>query len=86
MAYLKTRPAWIQLMIFISMAFGIFIVISLIGVMILSSLTGINVMEMGDPANWDFNDPSLLGFIRGMLVIQFVGLFLLPSFYNVIIL
>ena len=79
MAYLKTRPAWIQLMIFISMAFGIFIVISLIGVMILSSLTGINVMEMGDPANWDFDDPSLLGFIRGMLVIQFVGLFLLPS-------
>lgn len=79
MAYLKTRPAWIQLMIFISMAFGIFIVISLIGVMILSSITGINVMEMGDPANWDFDDPSLLGFIRGMLVIQFVGLFLLPS-------
>ena len=79
MAYLKTRPAWIQLMIFISMAFGIFIAVSMAGVMILSWQTGINVMEMGDPANWDFNDPSLLGFIRGMLVIQFVGLFLLPS-------
>lgn len=79
MAYLKTRPAWIQLMIFISITFGIFIVISLVGVMILSSITGINVMEMGDPANWDFNNPSLLGFIRGMLVIQFIGLFLLPS-------
>ena len=54
MAYLKTRPAWIQLMIFISMAFGIFIAVSMAGVMILSWQTGINVMEMGDPANWDF--------------------------------
>lgn len=79
MAYLKTRPAWIQLMIFISIAFGIFIIISMIGVMILGNITGINVLEMGNPDNWDFNDPALLSFIRGMLVIQFIGLFLLPS-------
>ena len=79
MAYLKNRPAWIQLMIFISMAFGIFIVISLIGVIILGKVTGINIMDMADPDTWDYNDPALLGFIRGMLVIQFIGLFLLPA-------
>jgi membrane protease YdiL (CAAX protease family) len=79
MAYLKTRPAWIQLMIFISIAFGIFIIISMIGVMILGNITGINVLEMGNPDNWDFNNPALLSFIRGMLVIQFIGLFLLPN-------
>jgi membrane protease YdiL (CAAX protease family) len=48
------------------------------GVMILSYITGISILEMGDAANWDYNNPALLDFIRGMLVIQFIGLFVLP--------
>lgn len=80
MTYLKTRPVWLQLVIFLSITFGIFIVISLIGVMLLGSFTGLSVFDMSDPAGWDYSDPALLTFIRGMLVIQFFGLFVVPSF------
>jgi hypothetical protein len=77
--YLKTRPVWIQLLLFIGMAFGILMVLSLIGGGILSSLTGKSLFEMNDPATWDPKDPNMLTFIRGMLLIQFLGMFLIPS-------
>ena len=77
--YLKTRPVWIQLLLFIGMAFGILMVLSLIGGAILSSLTGKSLFEMNDPATWDPKDPNMLTFIRGMLLIQFLGMFLIPS-------
>jgi CAAX protease family protein len=80
MAYLRTRPAWAQLLIFLGMAFGIFIILSFIGVMILSNMTGIKLLEIGDVSKWDLAKPGMINFMRGMLIIQFVGLFLVPTF------
>lgn len=80
MAYLKAKPAWTQLLIFIGMAFGVFIILSFIGVMILSKTTGINLLEIGDTDKWDLSKPGMIDFIRGMLLVQFIGLFLVPSF------
>src|SRR5690349_11935876 len=77
--YLKTRPIWIQLLLFIGMAFGVFMVLSLIGVAILSGITGINLLQLQNVENWNSNDPNLIFFIRGMLLIQFLGLFVIPS-------
>jgi membrane protease YdiL (CAAX protease family) len=37
-------------------------------------------MAMSDPAKWDYKDPALLVFVRGMLLIQFISLFILPCF------
>lgn len=79
MIYLKTRPAWAQLLMFIGMAFGLFIILSFIGVMILSKMTGIGILEIGDTDKWDFTKPGMLTFVRGMLLVQFLGLFLIPS-------
>jgi uncharacterized protein len=79
MAYLKTRPAWVQLFLFIGLAFGIFIVITLIGVVILSNMTGISLYDLSDIGKWDYSNPAMITFIRGMLVVQFLGLFLIPS-------
>lgn len=78
-SYLKTSPAWIQLFLFIGMSFGIFIVFSLIGLSVLSKMTGISLAEIGDTANWDSNNPGMIVFVRGMLLVQFLGLFLIPS-------
>jgi membrane protease YdiL (CAAX protease family) len=78
-SYLKTRPVWIQLMLFLGMAFGIFMVLSLIGVTLLSSITGISITDVSDPAKWNSGQPNMIVFIRGMLVVQFLGLFLIPS-------
>lgn len=77
--YLKTRPVWIQLLLFIGMAFGILMTFSLIGSWILSGITGKSLFEMNNPAAWDPKDPNMLTLIRGMLLIQFLGMFLIPS-------
>lgn len=77
--YLKTRPVWIQLLLFIGMAFGILLVLGMIGGAILSKLTGISLLEMRDASSWDINNPNMIVFIRGMLLLQFLGLFVIPS-------
>lgn len=80
MMYLKSRPVWAQLMMFIGLAFGSFLIFSLIGTWVLSAMTGIQILEISNPAKWDYSNPALLTFVRGMLVIQFLGLFVIPCF------
>jgi membrane protease YdiL (CAAX protease family) len=65
---------------FIGLAFGSFIIFSMIGVLVLGKMTGLNMLEMSDPAKWDYTNPALLVFVRGMLLIQFLSLFVIPSF------
>jgi membrane protease YdiL (CAAX protease family) len=77
--YLKTRPAWIQLLLFLGMSFGILMVVFLIGGITLSKITGISMLEMGNIKNWNASDPNMLFMLRGMIVLQFLGLFLIPS-------
>jgi len=77
--YLKSRPVWIQLLLFMGMSFGIFIVFSLIGVAILSNITGISLLQLQNIDQWDSTNPNMILYIRGMLIIQFLGLFVIPS-------
>lgn len=77
--YLKTKPVWIQLLLFLGMAFGLLIILSLIGMSILSKVTGISILQFQDVKNWDPNNPNTIVFIRGALIIQFVSLFLVPT-------
>jgi uncharacterized protein len=77
--YLKTKPVWIQLLLFIGMAFGLFMILTLIGTVILSKVTGVNILEVRDIDKWNPNDARMIHFIRGLLLIQFLGLFLIPS-------
>lgn len=80
MAYFKKSPAWAQLLMFFGLAAGCFIILSLIGTLILSKITGLSLLEMSDPDKWDYSNPALLTFLRGMLVIQFFSLFIIPVF------
>lgn len=80
MMYLKNKPAWAQLFMFLGMAFGSFIILSMISMMVLANMTGLNVLEISDPSNWDYKNPALLTFVRGMLLIQFLFLFIVPCF------
>lgn len=77
-SYLKTRPVFIQLLLFIGMAMGVFMIFSLIGMAILSSITGISAFDVADIAAWKAH-PKMIVYVRGMLVIQFFGLFVIPS-------
>ena len=77
-SYLKTRPVFIQLMLFIGMAFGVFLTLYLLLGSLLSQLTGISLLQMAT-ADWSQPNPQLLTMMRGMLLIQFLGLFVIPS-------
>lgn len=77
--YLKTKPVWVQLLLFLGMAFGILMAVFLLGGMLLSQFTNISLLQMGDPAHWDMDNPNTLVMVRGMMLLQFMGLFLIPS-------
>lgn len=78
-SYLKTRPAGIQFLIFLGMAVGIFMAVGLLGSWMLAEMMGINMIQMGNMDAWDYKDPKMIAFMRGMLLIQFLGLFVVPS-------
>jgi membrane protease YdiL (CAAX protease family) len=66
-------------MLFLGMAFGILMVIFIVGGMLLAQMTGIPFMQMGDSSKWDVASPATANMVRGMMLLQFVGLFLIPS-------
>ena len=51
-----------------------------IGTFVLAKAAGIDLMTLSDPDKWDYADPSLLTFLRGMLVVQFFALYIIPVF------
>ncbi len=78
--FLKGRSAGTQLLILISVALvSFFILGGLIGPLVLSRMAGINIVELADMSKWDYSKPGMIGFIRGMQVVQFISLFLIPS-------
>ena len=68
-----------QFFLFLGIAVGSFFIGSAVGVIILSKFTGISLLQLRDMKNWDVSNPSMLTFIRGMIFIQFLFLFVLPS-------
>ena len=80
MAYFKKVHPILQLVIFGGMAIGCFMIIGFIGTLILANMTGIDIMTLSDPDNWDYTDPSMLTFLRGMLIVQFIAMFIIPVF------
>jgi membrane protease YdiL (CAAX protease family) len=80
MSYFKKVHPILQLVIFGGMAIGCFMIIGFIGTLILSNIAGIDIMTLSDPDKWDYTNPSLLTFLRGMLVVQFLAMFIIPVF------
>jgi len=74
--YLKTKPIWIQLLLFIGMAFGCLLAVMVIGRFPLKAMTGIDLLV---PIDMNSTDPKMIIFLRGLLLLQFLGLFLIPS-------
>jgi len=77
---LKSKSAWTQFLIFVSITLVSFFVLGLVGTLVLSSISGIGIKEMGDISKLDFSQPGAFTFIRGMQFVQFISLFLVPSF------
>jgi membrane protease YdiL (CAAX protease family) len=68
-----------QLLLFLGMAFGLFVIASMFGFSVLSRMTGISVFQLQDSANWDLTNPAMMTFMRGMILLQFLFLFSIPA-------
>lgn len=77
--YLKTKPVWVQFLLFLGMAFGLFMIATLIGISVLSNMTGLSVFQLQDSAKWDLANPNMITFMRGMILLQFLFLFSIPA-------
>lgn len=77
---LKSRRAFTQFILLVSIALVSFFVVGMIGTLILSAITGVPVTDLSDMSKLDFSKPGVLTFIRGMQVIQFISLFTIPVF------
>ena len=69
--YLKSRPVWIQLLLFMGMAFGIVLITSLISTGILAPLLGINALDVLSSSKWG-NYPNMLLYLRILLLLNFI--------------
>jgi membrane protease YdiL (CAAX protease family) len=80
MAYFKKVHPLLQLLIFAGMSIGCFMIFGFIGAFVLAKAADIDLITLGDPDKWDYSNPGLLTFLRGLLVIQFFALFIIPVF------
>ncbi|HET6722223.1 MAG TPA: hypothetical protein VFH07_05710, partial [Chitinophagaceae bacterium] len=68
MSYFKKTHPFLQLLIFAGISVGCFMIFGFIGTLLLAKVTGLDLMELSDPDKWDYSNPALLTFVRGMLV------------------
>jgi membrane protease YdiL (CAAX protease family) len=77
---LKARKPGTQFLILISISIASLFIIGMIGTVVLSAATGVGLSTIADTAKWDANSATTLALIRGMQVIQFISLFVIPVY------
>ena len=75
---LKTKSAGTQILLVVSVTLATFFLLSLLGTVILGLITGMSLLEISDPAKWDLTDPDMIFLLRGMQLVQFISLFVVP--------
>jgi uncharacterized protein len=76
--YLRNRPAWVQLVIFAGLTGGIFVVSYIVGVGLVARLNHLNMTAIASLTPDDLARPEMAGVFKGLLIVQFFGLFFLP--------
>jgi uncharacterized protein len=77
--FMKQKPAGNQLLIVVGITLASFFLIGLLGTVLLTSFSGMKMSDLTNMSKWDFSQPSTLFMVRGMMVVQFLSLCLLPS-------
>jgi membrane protease YdiL (CAAX protease family) len=76
--YLRNKPAWLQLIIFGCLTIGILILSLTLGVSIVAHFNNLSPSQVFSMGPADYAKPELSGVIRGILIVQFFGIFFLP--------
>jgi uncharacterized protein len=74
--YQKYKPAWLQLVIFMSLTIGIFFALSFIAVFIIAKAYNIAPLQF---TAMDLSDPSVLAASKIFQAVSAIALFLIPS-------
>jgi uncharacterized protein len=77
---LKSKSPGSQLLLLVGICIFSLFIFSLIGTIILAKMTGMKLTELSDMSKWDYSKPEIIFLIRGMQVVQFIGLFVIPVF------
>jgi len=67
-----------QLMIFGGLTLGLMVVSSFVGTGLVARINHISVTQLAGMSPSDFGRPEMAGMIKGLLIVQFFGIFLLP--------
>ncbi|MBM3415051.1 MAG: CPBP family intramembrane metalloprotease [Bacteroidetes bacterium] len=78
--FMKTKPAGNQFLILVGVVLVSCFVIGMIGTLALSAITGISLESMTDLSSLDYSKPAVINFLRGMQLVQFISLFVVPVF------
>jgi uncharacterized protein len=76
--YLRNRPAWVQLVIFGGLTGGVMFASYIIGAGIVAQINHMSMTQIASMSPADFARPELAGVIKGLLIVQFFGIFFLP--------
>lgn len=68
-----------QFFLFIGMAMALFVLASFAGTIALSKITGIELAQLQNSKAWDLSNPGYLTYMRGMILLQFLFLWTIPS-------
>jgi uncharacterized protein len=77
--YLRNKSAWLQLFIFGCLTMGILVIVLMVGSNLVAVANHLSVKQILSMTPADYARPELSGVIKGMLIVQFFGIFLLPS-------
>jgi membrane protease YdiL (CAAX protease family) len=76
--YLRNKPAWLQLMIFGGLTFGLLLVVSVIGGSIIANMYHMSLRQLGSISADDFGRPEFAGIVKSLLIVNAIGIFILP--------
>jgi membrane protease YdiL (CAAX protease family) len=76
--YLRNKPAWMQLMIFGGLTGGLILLASLVGVSIVARINHLSLAQVASMTPADFGRPEMAGLVKGLLVVNSLGIFILP--------
>ena len=68
-----------QILLFLGIAAASMTIISVIGTLLIPPITGLSLAEMTDSSSWKAGDQRVVTMLRIMMLVQFLGLFVIPS-------
>ena len=74
--YLRNKPAWLQLIIFGGLTFGLLLLATAVGGNIVARINHTTLLQLSTIS--DFGRPEYAGIVKGLLIVNAIGIFILP--------